>query len=131
MKKMQKKRKKKIIMAKTGKRILAVVILILTVLLVGCLIFTGNRLANYPDDLDGYRRVVFEGKDNTMVAFTDEGAWYGTGEEQVILLEITDYSEGVITMKKNELEYRFVAIDEDTIYDENSKNLLTRRSDDG
>ena len=34
-------------------------------------------------------------------------------------------------MKKNELEYRFVAIDEDTIYDENSKNLLTRRSDGG
>ena len=118
-------------MTKTGKRILAVIILILTVLLVGCLLYTGNRLANYPDDLEGYRRVVFEGKDNTMVAFTDEGAWYGTGEEQVILLEITDYSEGVITMKKNELEYRFVAIDEDTIYDENSKNLLTRRSDDG
>ena len=118
-------------MAKTGKRILAVIILILTVLLVGCLIFTGNRLANYPDDLEGYRRVVFIGKDNTMVAFTDEGAWYDTGQEQVILLEITDYSEGVITMKKNDTVYRFVAIDEETIYDENSKNLLTRRSDDG
>ena len=118
-------------MAKTGKRILAVVILILTVLRVGGLIFTGNRLANYPDNLDGYKRVIFEGKDNTKVAFTDEGAWYGTGEEQVILLEITNYSEGVITMKKNDTVYRFVAIDEDTIYDENSKNLLTRRSDDG
>ena len=118
-------------MAKTGKRILAVIILILTVLLVGCLIFTGNRLANYPDNLDGYKRVVYKGKDNTMVAFTDDGAWYGTGEEPVILLEITDYSEGVIIMKKNDTVYRFVAIDNDTIYDENSKNLLTRRSDDG
>ena len=118
-------------MAKTGKRILAVIILILTVLLVGCLIFTGNRLANYPENIDDYKRVVFEGKDSTMVAFTDEGAWYGTGEEQVILLEITDYSEGVIIMKKNDKVYRFVAIDENTIYDENSKNLLTRRSDGG
>ena len=118
-------------MAKTGKRILAVVLLILTVLLVGCLVFTGNRLANYPEDLDGSKRVVFEGKDNTMVAFTDDGAWYGTGENEVILMEIADYMEGVITMKKNETVYRFVAIDENTIYDENSKNLLTRRADGG
>ena len=118
-------------MAKTGKRILAVVILILTVLLVGCLIFTGNRLANYPEDLEDYKRVTFVGKENTIVAFTDEGAWYGTEDKEVILLEITNYSEGVITMKKNDTVYRFVAIDEDTIYDENSKNLLTRRSDDG
>lgn len=118
-------------MAKTGKRILAVVLLILTVLLVGCLVFTGNRLANYPENLDGYKRVVFEGKDNTMVAFTDDGAWYGTGENEVILMEITDYTEGVITMKKNETVYRFVAIDENTIYDENSKNLLMRRAESG
>ena len=114
-------------MAKTGKRILAVVILILTVLLVGCLVFTGNRLANYPENIDGYKRVVFEGNDNTMVAFTDDKAWYGTGEEQVILLEIVGYEEGVIIMKKNDMAYRFVVIDEKTIYDENSKNLLTRR----
>ena len=117
-------------MAKTGKRILAVVILILTVLLVGCLIFTGNRLANYPEDLEDYKRATFVGKDNTMVAFTDNGAWYGTGEKEVILLEIMDYEDGVITMKKNDTIYRFVAIDEKTIYDENSKQLLTRRVSD-
>ena len=117
-------------MAKTGKRILAVVILILVVLLVGWLWFTGNRLAKYPDSLDGYKRVVFEGKDNTIVAFTDEGAWYGTEDKEVILLEIMDYEEGVITMQKNDTIYRFVAIDEKTIYDENSKQLLTRRVND-
>ena len=115
-------------MAKTGKRILAVIILILTVLLVGCLIFTGNRLANYPDDINDYKRAVFEGKDNTMVAFTENGAWYGIGEEEIILLETTSFEEGVITMEKNEIQYRFVLIDANTIYDENSKQLLTRRA---
>ena len=113
-------------MAKTGNRILAVVLLILTVLLVGCLVFTGNRLANYPEDLDGYKREIFEGKDDTMVAFTEDGAWYGTGEE-VILLEIISYEEGVITMAKNDEQYIFVAIDYEMIYDENTKQLLTRR----
>lgn len=118
-------------MTKTGKRILAVVILILTVLLIGCFVFTGNRLANYPENIDGYKRVVFKGKDNTMVAFTEDKAWYGTGNEQVILLEIVGYEEGVITMKRNEATYRFVAIDDKTIYDENSRKLLIRRADGG
>ena len=114
-------------MAKTGKRILAVVLLILTVLLVGCLVFTGNRLANYPEDLNGYKREIFEGKDDTMVAFTDNGAWYGAGEEEIILLDFVSYEEGVITMAKNDEQYIFVAIDYETIYDENTKQLLTRR----
>ena len=117
-------------MAKTGKRILAVVLLILTVLLVGCLVFTGNRLADCPKDIEEYKRATFIGKDGTMVAFTDNGAWYSANENEVILLEITGYEEGVITMKKNNMAYRFVAIDEQTIYDENTKRLLTRRGND-
>ena len=117
-------------MAKTGKRILAVVLLILTVLLVGCLVFTGNRLADYPKDIEEYKRATFVGKDGTMVAFTENGAWYSADENEVILLEITGYEEGVITMKKNDTTYRFVAIDDKTIYDENTKRLLTRRGND-
>ena len=37
----------------------------------------------------------------------------------------------VYTMVKNDAQYTFVAIDENTIYDENSKHLLTRRVDGG
>lgn len=117
-------------MAKTGKRILAVALLILTVLLVGCLVFTGNRLANYPDGMDDYKRAVFEGNDGTMVAFTENEAWYHAGEKEVILLEITEYTDGVITMQRNDETYRFVAIDEKTLYDETTKQLLTRRGTD-
>ena len=117
-------------MAKTGKRILAVVLLILTVLLVGCLVFTGNRLADCPKDIEEYKRATFIGKDGTMVAFTENGAWYSMGENEVILLEITGFEEGVITMTKNQNQYRFVAIDEQTIYDESTKQFLTRRGND-
>ena len=114
-------------MTKTGKRILAVIILILTVLLVGCLLYTGNRLANYPNTFNVYKRAIYDGKDDTMVVFTDDGAWYGTKNSEVILLEFVDYSDGVITMKKNDKIYRFVAVETDTLYDETSKNFLTRR----
>ncbi len=118
-------------MKKTVKRILAVILLVLVVLLVGCFLYTGNRLASYPNKIESYDGAVFDGKDNTIVAFKTTGTWYGTADEEVILLEITDYTEGVITMKKNNIIYRFVAIDENTIYDENTKQLLTRRGADG
>ena len=117
-------------MTKTGKRILAVLLLILTVLLVGCLVFTGNRLAGYPKDIEEYNRATFIGKGGTMVAFAENGAWYSASENEVILLEITGYEEGVITMKKNDMVYRFVGIDEKTIYDESTKQMLTRRGND-
>ena len=114
-------------MTKTGKRILAVVILTLTVLLVGCLVFTGNRLADYPRGIDDYKKVIFDGKDGTMVAFTENGALYDTVESTVIMLEFTEYSEGVITMEKKDVVYTFVAVGKDMLYDANTKQILTRR----
>ena len=116
-------------MAKTGKRILAVALLILTVLVVGCLLYTGNRLSDYPNDLSAYKGEIFEAKDDTMAAFTASGAWCKAENNEVILLEITDYTDGVITMQKNDTVYRFVVIDENTLYDETTKSLLIRRTD--
>ena len=116
-------------MTKTVKRVIVVILLILTVLLVGCLIFTGNRLANYPPNMDCYWGGRFEGKDNTIVAFTDDLVWYGTDNNEVILMEVINYDDGVISVKKGETIYQFVAIDADTLYDETTKTLLTRRTD--
>jgi hypothetical protein len=64
-----------------------------------------------------------------MVAFTDESLWYGVGDEPLILLEIHEYKEGVISMQREETIYEFVAIDEKTIYDTQTKELLIRRGD--
>ncbi len=116
-------------MVKAVRRIIAVVLLIAVVWLVGYSCYTGNRLANYPDTLDGYKKCTFEAKDGTMVAFTNENAWYGVGDEPMILLEISEYKEGVITMQRGEVIYEFVAIDERTIYDMQTKELLIRSGD--
>ena len=116
-------------MTKGIKRIIAVVLLIVVVLLIGYSCHTGSRLAKFPDSLDGYKRYVFKAKEGTMVAFTDENVWYGTGEEPMILLEINEYKEGVISMSREEQNYEFVVIDEKTIYDVQTKELLIRRGD--
>ena len=116
-------------MVKAVRRIIAVVLLIAVVWLVGYSCYTGNRLANYPDTLDGYKNCTFEAKDGTMVAFTDENVWYGVDGEPLILLEINEYKEGVITMQREETVYEFVAIDERTIYDTQTKLLLIRSGD--
>ena len=116
-------------MAKRVRRILAVILLTVTALLVGYSCYTGSRLANSPDDLKGYERYVFRSKGGTMVAFTDENVWYGSGGEAVILLEIIEYKEGIITMKREEQNYEFIAIDESALYDMQTKELLIRRGD--
>ena len=101
----------------------------MVVLLIGYSCHTGNRLAKSPDALDGYKRYIFRAKDGTMVAFTNENVWYGIGDETLILLEICEYKEGVISMERDEQIYEFVAIDEKTIYDVQTKELLIRRGD--
>ena len=116
-------------MTKGIKRIIAVVLLIVVVLLIGYSCHTGSRLAEYPDNLDGYKRYVFKAKEGAMVAFTDNNVWYGMGDEPLVLLKIIKYEEGVISMERNEQIYEFVAIDEKTIYDMQTKELLIRRGD--
>lgn len=116
-------------MTKGVKRIIAVVLLIVVALLIGYSCHTGNRLAKSPDSLDGYKRYIFRAKDGTMVAFADENVWYGTGDVPLILLEIKDYKEGVISMEREEQIYEFVAIDGKTIYDTQTGELLIRRGD--
>ena len=116
-------------MTKRIRRMIAVVLLIVTVLLIGYSCHTGNRLANYPDTLDGYKRYIFRAKGGTIVAFTEESVWYGTGDEPMVLLEINEYKEGVISMQKEEIIYEFIAIDEEMLYDCQTEDLLVRRGD--
>ena len=116
-------------MTKRVRRMIAVILLTVIVLLVGYSCYTGNRLVNSPKDLEVYKKYVFRSNDNTMVAFTDENVWYGVGEEELMLLVITEYKGGIITMKKEEQIFEFMAIDENIIYDCQSGKLLTRRGD--
>ena len=116
---------------KTVKRMIAVVILCVVVLLVGYSCYTGSRLTSYPQNLDGYKNKTFYTNDGGMVAFTDEYAWYQAGGQDVILLKIKSYEQGVILMLKDDKEYAFTAVDNDTIYDEQTERFLVKRGGDG
>ena len=116
-------------MTKTVKRLIAVVLLLVTVLLIGYSWFTANRLASYPKTLDGYKNMVFRANDGTMVAFTGENIWYAEQGEDMVLLVTESYEEGVITLKYGEETLQFVAIDENTLYCPVSEQFLTKRGD--
>ena len=111
---------------KTVKRIIAVVILCVVVLLVGYSCYTGSRLTSYPENLDGYKNKTFYTNEGGMVAFTDEYAWYQTGEQEIVLLKISSYEQGVLVMVKDDKEYTFTVIDNDTLYDEQTEQILTK-----
>ena len=111
---------------KTVKQIIAVVILCVVVLLVGYSCYTGSRLTSYPENLDGYKNKTFYTNEGGMVAFTDEYAWYQTEEQEIVLLKISSYEQGVLVMVKDDKEYTFTVIDNDTLYDEQTKEILTK-----
>lgn len=108
------------------KRIIAVIILCVVVLLVGYSCYTGSRLTNYPSDIDGYKNKTFYGKDGGMVAFADGYAWYQTDEQEIVLLTVEEYKQGVIIMERNDITYHFTVIDADTLYDEQTQEILTK-----
>ena len=108
------------------KRIIAVISLCVVVLLVGYSCYTGSRLTEYPKEFDDYKNTSFYSNDGSMVAFLDEYAWYKTGEQDVILLKISSYEQGVLVMVKDDKEYTFTVIDNDTLYDEQTKEILTK-----
>lgn len=114
-------------MTTTIKRILAVVVLIAVIFTVGFLIFTGNRLARYPNTIKGFENKTYFSNDGDRVTFTAENtAYYTVGDNQIKLM-ITDYKEGVIYAEKDEQMYIFVAIGSDTIYDAQEKEFLYGR----
>ena len=116
-------------MTKTVKRILAVVMLLVTVLLIGYSCFTADRLASYPQTLDGYKNIVFRANDDTMVAFTDKNVWYAEQGEAMVLVEVESYIEGVITLLYGEEELQFIAIDKNTLYNPTTEEFLIKRGD--
>jgi hypothetical protein len=116
-------------MTKTVKRIIAVVLLLVMVLLIGYSCYTANRLASYPDTLDGYKNMVFRANDGTMVAFTGENVWYAKPNEDMVIVQVESYTEGVLTLKYGEETLQFVAIDEDTLYCPASEQFLRKRGD--
>lgn len=107
-------------------RIIAVISLCVVVLLAGYSCYTGSRLTEYPKELDGYKNTSFYSNDGGMVAFLDEYAWYQAGGQDIILLKISSYEQGVLVMVKDETQYMFTVIDNDTLYDEQTKTFLTK-----
>ena len=123
-------REEKARIMKRIKRIIAVIILSLVVLLVGYSCYTGSRLTGAPKEMYGYKNTTFHASDGGMVAFTNGYAWYKT-EYKVVLLTLESYQDGVIKMTREGEEFYFTAVGRDMIYDEQTQKFLTRRNVDG
>ena len=108
------------------RRIVAVMILCVVVSLVGYSCYTGSRLTDYPKEIDGYKDMTFYSNDGGMVAFADKDVWYLTKEQGIILLTLAGYEDGVITMTREEKKFYFIAVDNDTLYDEQTKKIFTK-----
>ena len=113
------------------KKVLAILILCLIILLVGYSWYTSSRLTSYPRDLDSYNNATFYTNDGGMVVFMDGYAWYTTDEHGIDLLKVQAYEQGMIVMTKEAEEYMFTAIDDNMLYDAQRKVFLERRKRNG
>jgi hypothetical protein len=107
------------------KKILALLLLFLLVVVLCYGIFTGKRITNYSKELNELDGKTFANSE-TGLSFLGSGIWYQTGED-ILLLQIKDYTSGVITMERENEEFVFTIIDGNTIFDGQENKFLVKR----
>ena len=114
---------------KTIKRIIAVVLLIVTVLLVCYMCKTCSRLKGIDNTIEDYKNTAFYTEDGkiTLVILEDYSANYNV-EGNEIVLTFKEYKDGVLDFFTEENAYSFVALNDGSLFDANTKEILIRSS---
>ena len=114
---------------KTIKRIIAVVLLIVTVLLVCYMCKTCSRLKGIDNTIEDYKNTAFYTEDGkiTLVILEDYSANYNI-EGNEIVLAFKEYKDGVLDFYTEENAYSFVALNDGNLIDTNTKEILIRSS---
>lgn len=112
---------------KTIKRIIAVVLLIVTVLLVCYMCKTCSRLKGIDNTIEDYKNTAFYTEDGkiTLVILEDYSANYNV-EGNEIVLTFKEYKDGVLDFYTEENAYSFVALNDGSLFDVNTKEILIR-----
>ena len=109
---------------KKVKRIISFALLIVVIALIGYLVYTGNRLTDYPEDLGELKGKTFVSGSRSL-SFIGKNLWYDA-EERIMLLEIVEYEKGVLKTERNGATYVFEIIDSETVYDYQTQEILVR-----
>jgi len=114
---------------KTIKRIIAVVLLIVTVLLVCYMCKTCGRLKGIDNTIEDYKNTAFYTEDGkiTLVILEDYSANYNV-EGNEIVITFKEYKDGVLDFYTEEDAYSFVALNDGSLFDANTKEILIRSS---
>ena len=114
---------------KTIKRIIAVVLLIVTVLLVCYMCKTCSRLKGIDNTIEDYKNTAFYTEDGkiTLVILEDYSANYNVDGNEIVLT-FKEYKDGVLDFYAEENAYSFVALNDGSLFDANTKEILIRSS---
>ena len=114
---------------KTIKRIIAVVLLIVTVLLVCYMCKTCSRLKGIDNTIEDYKNTAFYTEDGkiTLVILEDYSANYNVDGNEIVLT-FKEYKDGVLDFYTEENAYSFVALNDGSLFDSSTKEILIRSS---
>lgn len=112
---------------KTIKRIIAVVLLIVTVLLVCYMGKTCSRLKGIDNTIEDYKNTAFYTEDGkiTLVILEDYSANYNVDGDEIVII-FKEYKDGVLDFYTEENAYSFVALNDGSLFDTNTKEILIR-----
>ena len=114
---------------KTIKRIIAVVLLIVTVLLVCYMCKTCSRLKGIDNTIEDYKNTAFYTEDGkiTLVILEDYSANYNVDGNEIVLT-FKEYKDGVLDFYTEENAYSFVVLNDGSLFDASTKEILIRSS---
>ena len=114
---------------KTIKRIIAVVLLIVTVLLVCYMCKTCSRLKGIDNTIEDYKNTAFYTEDGkiTLVILEDYSANYNVDGNEIVLT-FKEYKDGVLDFYTEENAYSFVALNDGSLFDASTKEIFIRSS---
>lgn len=110
-------------MNKTLKRILAVIILIISLMLVGYSYSTFSRLSSYPTEY-GCLQTTYYSNENVVLKFQVDQYLVYIVNDSAKMIRMTDYEDGIVYCTDGVEEYRFEVCGDGIIYDVQQKVFI-------
>ena len=112
-------------MIRVLRRVLALVLVLLVVFAVCYIIRTCKVIKGSNVSYESLQKSVYKSKNGNILIFSDENIWYVTEETSCICI-LESYENGTLIIQKDKRSYSFRVIDEETVYDMQSKEFMYR-----
>ena len=112
-------------MIKILRRVFALIFMLLTVFVVCYTVRTFNMIKDHSIPYESLQKSVYKSKNGYILILSGENVWYIT-EENSYTCVLESYESGNLKIQEDNNAYSFKVIDEETVYDMQTKEFMYR-----